>query len=66
MPVSVALGDQTVRHKIDMREEPPIDGAFISVGQFELIEDQKVAVTLSTEGAGGFVHADAVQVIVVE
>ena len=65
-PVAVTTTGHTEQVTIDMREEPPLEQAFISLGEFELAEGEKGAVTLTTEGAGGFVHADAIQVLPAE
>ncbi len=48
---------------IDMTKAPPIDGGFISLGQFEAGKTDKVSVTISAADAGGNVHADAVQLL---
>jgi hypothetical protein len=59
--IETAAGTRTVR--IDQRETPPLPNGFISVGQVELKEKEAVSVVISTDGAGGTVHADAVQII---
>ena len=63
VPVTVetAAGKQTAH--IDQREPPPSANGFISVGQVELKAKEAVTVVISTEGAGGTVHADAVQIV---
>ena len=52
--------------EVNMQKAPPIDGGFISLGEYTLSEEEPVSVVLSTTGAGGHVHADAVQVIEVK
>jgi len=59
--IETSAGKHTVR--INQREAPPLPGGFISVGQFDLKEKEPVAVVISTDGAGGTVHADAVQIV---
>jgi hypothetical protein len=64
VPVSVLVsGGSPQMLSIDMTKAPPIDGGFVSLGQYELGKTDKIAVTLSTENASGFVHADAVQLV---
>ena len=62
--VSKASGDTEV--SVNMREKAPLENNFVSLGKFELKKDEPVAVIISTEGANGNVHADAVQVVAVE
>jgi hypothetical protein len=62
-PVTVRAGEATKRVEINMRQKPPLKDGFVSLGQFDLQKGDHVSVTLSTEGAGGFVHADAVQIV---
>ena len=65
VPVTVetAAGKHTVR--INQREPAPLPNGFISLGQFELKDKEHAAVVISTQGAGGTVHADAVQIVAV-
>ncbi len=63
VPVTVEVGSQQTTVRVDMTKEPPIDDGFISVGEYELTKDAAVAVTISSEDAGGTAHADAVQVV---
>lgn len=66
VPVAVAIGEQVTRHSINMKQTPPVKGIAISLGKVELKAGQSCIVTVSTERAGGFVHADAVQLLPVE
>ncbi len=52
--------------EINMRKAPPLKDGFISLGQYHLTAEEPITVVLSTQGAGGNVHADAVQIIEVE
>lgn len=61
VPVSVSGGGQQRTVRIDMQQAPPLEHGFISLGYVELQAGQSSDVVLSTAGAGGFVHADAVQ-----
>jgi hypothetical protein len=63
--VTVKTASDTKELKINMKEKPPIDGSFISLGIFELQPDQTGQVILSTNGAGGNAHADAIQLLLV-
>ncbi len=62
VPVTVSVGAKVKKLTMDMRAKPPSDG-FHSIGTFGAQEGEEITVTLSTEDAGGFVHADAVQII---
>ncbi len=52
--------------KVNMSKPAPLKFGFFSLGKFEMKKGQTGAVTVSTKGAGGYVHADAVQVMPVE
>ncbi len=66
VPVVVKAGEKEVRHAVNMKEKPPVDGGFISLGNVDLKAGETVSVTLSTDKAGGNVHADAVQLVPAE
>jgi hypothetical protein len=61
VPVILHLGDVRQESRVNMRNKPAIDNTFVSLGVFPVKAGQKIIVELSTEGAGGNVHADAVQ-----
>jgi hypothetical protein len=63
VPVTIesAVGKKTVR--VDQTQTAPLEHGFLSVGRLTLREGEAAAVTISTEGAGGLVHADAVQIV---
>lgn len=64
VPVTVQIaGGSPQLRTIDMTKAPPIEGAFVSLGQFEFNKGDKLSVTLATDDAGGYVHADAVQLL---
>jgi hypothetical protein len=66
VPVTVQAGRETSKREIDMRRKPPLKQGFVSLGQFALVKGDRVSVLLTTEGAEGFVHADAVQIVPVK
>jgi len=66
VPVTVKTGDDSRTVNINMKKEPPLEHGFISLGKLELKKDESVSVEVATTGAGGFVHADAVQVVAAE
>ena len=63
VPVTIfsADGDKTI--KINQKEPPPIDGHFVSLGQYNFEKNGAGFVLVSNEGANGDVIADAVQFI---
>jgi len=66
VPVSVQTQSGTEEIRVNMKKSPPLNDAFISLGQFDLSKGEPLSVTVSTEKANGFVHADAVQIVRVE
>lgn len=63
VPVTLeSAAGRTVR-RINMREAPPLENGFISLGRFRFERDESVSIEISTEDAGGTVHADAVQLV---
>jgi hypothetical protein len=61
VPVTVfsADGDKTI--EIDERKTPPIDGRFISLGEYKFERDGQSFVIVANTGTTGHVIADAVQ-----
>jgi hypothetical protein len=51
---------------LDMQKPPPLDSGFTSLGEVTLAPDDACVVTLSATDAGGFVHADAIQLLPVK
>jgi hypothetical protein len=49
-----------------MRKEPTLEKGFVSLGIFQFAPNKPAAVTVSTAGADGNVHADAVQLLPVK
>ena len=46
-----------------MQQKPPIQNTFVSLGEFDIKSGDIVSIVVSTEAAGGFAHADAVQIL---
>ncbi len=65
VPVSIQTGDKSAGREVNM-QEPPQENGFISLGQFDLKVGETISVVLTTENAGGNVHADAVQIVPVK
>lgn len=54
-----ANGEKTVQ--VNQRKVPPVDSLFVSLGEFEFSADSPAVVTISNNGADGYVIIDAVQ-----
>lgn len=63
VPVTVISSGGEKSLRLDMRKPAPLENGFISLGQHEFTAGQTGAVVLVTDGAGGNVHADAVQLL---
>lgn len=61
--VEIAIGERSFVRTVDMRQAPPLENNFASLGEFELKQGEPCSVTLSAAGADGHIHADAVQII---
>lgn len=61
VPVEIRTrrGVQSVR--INMRQPPPLEKGFISIGTVPLDQDEVCTIRILAQDAGGTVHADAVQ-----
>ena len=66
VPVTVRVGDTETAHTIDMTKPAPLENGFISLGNVTLKAGDFCRVTVSTDGAGGNAHADAVQLLPVK
>ncbi|HEX7898534.1 MAG TPA: DUF1553 domain-containing protein [Planctomycetota bacterium] len=60
VPVSILTADGERDVVVNMKEQPPIDGRWISLGEFRF-ENNQGYVMIATEGTKGHVTADAVQ-----
>jgi hypothetical protein len=63
VPVAIQVGSTKSNVRINMQAKPAIDGTFVTLGEFSAKAGDVVSVTLSTENAGGNVHADALQIL---
>ena len=61
VPVSILHADGETTVLVNQRERPPIDGHFVSLGQFRFERGNQGSVLVSNEGTGNFVTADAIQ-----
>lgn len=66
VPVTIFSADGEKTVMVDETDEPNIDGAFISLGQYRFEATGQSFVLVSTEGTKGIVTADAVVFIPVE
>jgi hypothetical protein len=66
VPVTVHSVDGTKTTRINMREAPPLENGFISLGEYSFKAGETGAVMVSGENAGGNAHADAVQLLPVK
>lgn len=65
--VKVESGQQLLsEQRVNQKVQPPLEKGFFSLGKFDFAASQSAAVVISTEGADGNAHADAVQVVKVE
>ena len=63
-PVAIQWNEQTSHHQINQRKKYEQDVA--TVTEIELAKDQVVTVKVSTTGANGTVHVDAMRLIEVK
>lgn len=63
VPVLVKSKNTEKTLRINMKEKPPIDDGFISLGSYDLTKGEAVVVRVTTEKAAGTVHADAIQIL---
>ncbi len=66
VPVTVhhAGGKTTVL--VDEKKAPPLEGLFISLGEFDFDDDKPATVSVSNKGTDGYLVIDAVQWILIE
>ena len=63
VPVTISAGDKQQTVRVNMQQKPPLKSGFISLGKFDFTKGEKNFVEMTTDGAGGCVHADAVQIV---
>ena len=61
--VFVDVGTGRKRVAVNMQEPPKLPGGFVSLGRYALRKGAKASVTVSCEGADGYVSADALHVV---
>ncbi len=61
VPVMISSADGDFPMKIDISGEPPIDGRFLSLGEYRFETNGANFVMISNEGTQGYVVVDAVQ-----
>lgn len=66
VPVLVETKTNRLEKKLNQQLTPPIEGGFISLGELQLDKGEIVTIVVATAGAGGNVHADAVQLVPVK
>ena len=62
VPVTLEFGKQAKKLAINMRERAPEEHGFYPIGEISGRRGERGMVLLSTDDAGGLVHADAIQV----
>jgi hypothetical protein len=66
VPVTVFSADGEKTIEVDQRDEPPIGGHFVSLGQYNFEKNGQSFVIVSNQGGKGSVIADAVQFLPAE
>ncbi|MEI6232168.1 MAG: DUF1553 domain-containing protein [Planctomycetota bacterium] len=66
VPVIIQHADGETTVHVNEEHEPPIDGAFVSLGRFHFHQGNDGSVTVSNAGTKGVVTADAVQFCIVD
>ena len=61
VPVSLLTLDGEVDRVVNLRQPPPVDGRFVSLGTFRFDGSNQWFVMVSNEGTDGYVVVDAVQ-----
>ena len=63
VPIEVTVGEKTQVIRVDMTKKAPLKKGFISLGKYQIPAGETVKVRVMTKDAGGFAHADAVQLL---
>jgi hypothetical protein len=61
--IDIAHAGGTATKTINQQQTPPIDGLFVSLGNYRLEPSKPATVTIHGSGAGGYVVADAIQAL---
>ena len=64
--VTIDVAGKTTQVAVNQKRTPPIDKAFVSLGQFDLPAGKSCRVTISNAGADGHVIVDAIQLLPLE
>ena len=60
---TIKAGKTQKEVSLNLKEKPPIEGGWLSLGEYSLAKDAEVTVALSAKKANGFIHADAVWLV---
>jgi len=63
VPVKIDTGDGVKTVHVNQRETPPNDELFASLGKFDLKAGRATTITITNEGANGYVTVDAIQLL---
>ncbi|MGC3970739.1 MAG: DUF1553 domain-containing protein [Pirellulales bacterium] len=66
VPVSLLTLDGEIDVKVNLRESPPIEGRFVSLGKYRFDPSNQWFVMVSNEGTDGFVTVDCVQFLPID
>ena len=66
VPIEILSADGEYSTKVDMKETPPLDGRFVSLGRFRFDESNQWFVMVSNEETKGTVTVDCVQFLPVD
>ncbi|WP_152050402.1 DUF1553 domain-containing protein [Tautonia marina] len=60
VPITILSAEGESDHTIDMRQQPPIEGRYLRIGEFRFEANGQAYLQISNEGTRGHVTADAV------
>jgi len=63
VPVQIQHAEGTVTITVNQKKAPPIDGLFLSLGEFRFEADKPAIITIHNGNTDGIVGADAVQLL---
>ena len=63
VPIEVSSGPQSAHFAFDQTEPLPADSRFRLVGEVSLVQGEDTVITISDDGARGFVTVDALQLL---
>ncbi|MCA9128693.1 MAG: FAD-dependent oxidoreductase [Planctomycetales bacterium] len=65
VPIAISNSRGPTKLSLNQRKAPPIDGLFVSLGEFEHNQQHPLTITISNSAADGFVIVDSVQFLAV-